>query len=182
MIKALPASDQQIYLRYYRKGWRNRPLKFYWIPNKKYTFSTITSRKKRSMQVSRESNRSNKISAEPEPVIFDSFSHNHNDGVVLAKSRRGGNTGTPNVSRENLRRRKEMVKKQQEVLAIKKREDTQRRERHKRKTMEMAERGRQRAHERLQLQKQQEAEERKRVEMESRQRQKLETENDGDNR
>ncbi len=179
MIKALPASDQQTISKVLSKGLEgiDRSSSIGSPGSVRSTHSRPSPRrKKRSMQVSRDSNRSNKNSAEPEPVIFDSFSHNQNGIVVSAKARRGGNTGTTNVSRENLRRRNEMAKKQQEALAIKKREDIQRREQHKRKTAEMAERGRQRANDRLQLQKQQEAEERKRVEMESRQRQKLEAE------
>ena len=179
MLKALPASDQQTISKVLSKGLEgiDRSSSIGSPGSVRSTRSRPSpSRKKRSIQVSRESNRSNNISTEPEPVIFDSFSHNQNGAVAPSKSRTGGNTRVTNVSRENLRRRNEMAKKQQDALAIKERENMQRREQHKRKTAEMAERGRQRAHERLQLQKQQEAEERKRVEMESRQRQKLETE------
>ena len=81
MIKALPASDQQTISKVLSKGLEgiDRSSSIGSPGSVRSTRSRPSpSRKKRSMQVSRDSNRSNKNSAEPEPVIFDSFSHNQN--------------------------------------------------------------------------------------------------------
>ena len=144
-------------------------------PNRR---TRVKNQSSRNSSRSNSSNTNNNLSA---PVIYDSFSNNdefgrnnHHVNNSINKNKKPVKPVNTRISRENIRRKNEQHRKQQEATAYKEQQDLQRREQHKRKTGQMAERGRQRAYERLQQQKRQEEEEQTRLEMESRQKEKLE--------
>ena len=143
-------------------------------PNRRSRLKNQTSRNSARSNNNNNNNIDNNVST---PVIYDSFSNNDDFSNNNRNPRKKPVKPASNrISRENIRRRNEQARKQQEAMANKEQEHLQRREQHRRKTGEMAERGRQRAYERLQLQKRQEEEERSRLEMESRQKEKVDDE------